>query len=318
MLAEDRRKTLLAVLCLAALYTVWGSTYLAQRIAVESFAPLQMAGVRFVVAGVVLFVVLRARGAPAPAAAEWRAVALSATPLIVTGMGTAAIAMKRVPSGLAALMFGSVPLWTSLFDWLCGGALRRVEVLGLAVGFTGVGLVSLRGGLSADPLGACLLLGAAASYALGCVATRRLALPKGMMGTAAQMLFGGVALMGASFAFGEAWSAPSARGVLSLAYLVVLGSLVGYVALGYLLRTVRPALATSYAFVNPIVALALGAALAGERIGAADLAGLALVLSAVALVALGGHKAHSTHSTASVPVAPASDLVPVRSVRPPR
>ncbi len=297
-MSGDRRPTFLAILCLAILYTVWGSTYLAQRVAVESFAPLQMAGLRFLVAGTILYTVLRLRGAPAPTVPEWRSVALSATPLLVTGMGLAAVGIKRVPSGLAALVFGSVPLWTSLFDWLCGGTLRRVEVVGLAVGFAGVALVSLRGGLSADPIGALLLLGAAGSYALGCVATRRLTLPKGMMATAAQMTFGGATLMLVSTATGERLAVPSARATFAIVYLVVLGSLVAYVAFGYLLKNVRPALATSYAFVNPIVALALGAALAKEPVSTTDLAALALVLSAVALIALGAPR----RATAPAPV----------------
>jgi drug/metabolite transporter (DMT)-like permease len=289
MLAE-RRRTLLTVLSLAVLYTVWGSTYLAQRVALSSFAPLQLMGLRFVIAGGLLFAVLRARGARAPSAKEWRAVVLSAFPLLVTGMGTAAVGLKRVPSGLAALVFASVPLWTSLIDCLWGGRLRRIEIIGLAVGFAGVAVVSLRGGLAADPIGALLLLGAAASYSLGSVSTRRLGLPRGILGTAAQMLTGGVVLMVASFAFGERLAVPTPRAVGALVYVIVLGSLVGYVAFGYLLRTVRPALATSYAFVNPIVALALGAAFAGERVASADLLGLGLVLAAVGLLAWGARR----------------------------
>ena len=310
-MSGERRPTFLAILCLAILYTVWGSTYLAQRVAVESFAPLQMAGLRFLVGGTILYTVLRARGAPAPTAPEWRSVALSATPLLVTGMGLAAVGIKRVPSGLAALVFGSVPLWTSLFDWLCGGTLRRVEVIGLTVGFAGVALVSLRGGLSADPIGALLLLAAAASYALGCVATRRLTLPRGMMATAAQMTFGGATLMLVSTAAGERLTAPPPRAAFAMVYLVVLGSLVAYVAFGYLLKNVRPALATSYAFVNPIVALALGAALAKEPVGTTDLASLALVLSAVALIALGAPR-RATAPTSVEPTAPPL----VRATRP--
>lgn len=306
MLAE-RRRTLLTVLCLAVLYTVWGSTYLAQRVAISSFEPLQMMGLRFTVAGGLLFGVLRARGAKAPTAKEWRAVVLSAFPLLVTGMGTAAVGLKRVPSGLAALMFASVPLWTSLFDWLWGGRLRRAEVIGLAVGFAGVAVVSLRGGLSADPIGAVLLLGAAASYSLGSVGTRRLGLPRGILGTAAQMWTGGVVLMVASVAFGERFRVPTPSAVGALVYVIVLGSLVAYVAFGYLLRTVRPALATSYAFVNPIVALGLGVALAGEHVSGADLLGLGLVLAAVGLVAFSARRA----SKAEAPITAAAETAPI-------
>ena len=133
MLAAERRRTLLTLVSLAVLYTVWGSTYLAQRVAVSSFAPLQMAGLRFLVAGGLLYGFLRARGTPAPTSKEWRAVVLSAVPLLVTGMGAAAVGIKRVPSGLAALVFGSVPLWTSLIDRLWGGKLRRSEIAGLAI-----------------------------------------------------------------------------------------------------------------------------------------------------------------------------------------
>jgi drug/metabolite transporter (DMT)-like permease len=149
----------------------------------------------------------------------------------------------------------------------------------------GVLTVSLRGGLRADPVGAALLLVAASSYALGCVLTRRLSIPRGVLGSAAQMLVGGALLVTASLALGDPWPRPPVGSLAALAYLIGPGTLVGYSALGYLLREVRPALATSYAFVNPVVALALGAALGGERVGAPDLGALALVLAAVACVA---------------------------------
>jgi drug/metabolite transporter (DMT)-like permease len=285
---ESPRRSWLVPACLFLLYTVWGSTYLAQRIAISSFAPLQMAGVRFVIAGSLLYGFLRLRGAPAPGRAGWRAVAVTAVPLIVTGMGAAAFGVQRVPSGLASLLFGSVPLWVSLFERLWGGRLRRTELLGLALGFAGVLIVSLRGGLAGDPAGALILVGAAASYALGCVSTRRLPIPEGALGTAAQMLVGGAILLVASAATGEPVVMPTQEAALAMVYLVGLGSLAGYTALGYLLRNARPALATSYAFVNPLVALALGATLAGERFAPADFVGLALVLCAVAMVALGG------------------------------
>lgn len=287
----DRRRTLITVLSLAVLYTVWGSTYLAQRVAIASFPPLFMAGFRFVAAGIPLYLVLRLRGAPAPTRAELGASALSAVPLLLFGMGGAAVALQRVPSGLAALIFGSVPLWTSLFDWLLGGRIRRAEIIGLLLGLGGVLLVSLRGALRGDPLGALMVIASAASYALGCVATRRMKLPPGVLGTAAQMTMGGAMLLVAGVARGERLVLPSGASLAAIAYLVVFGSMLGYSALGYLLRNTRPALATSYAYVNPMVALALGVALAGERVTRIDLAGLALVLAAVAMVALGSRAA---------------------------
>jgi len=280
-----RRHAWLLPLCLGTLYLVWGSTYLAQRIAVTGFPPLRMAALRFLIAGVLLYGGLRLTGTPAPTRRAWLAAAVSSVPLMVTGMGTAAIALSRVPSGLAALVFGSVPLWTALFDRLAGGRLRRLEVVGLAIGFGGVALCAARGALRADPGGALLLVIAAASYAFGCVSTRRAPLAPGVMGTASQMIVGGVLLAATSLARREPFAMPTPRAVWALAYLVVLGSLVAYSAFGWLLKNARPALATSYAYVNPVVALALGAALGGERFAGADFAGLGLVLGAVTLVA---------------------------------
>lgn len=284
---HERRRALITALCLGVLYTVWGSTYLAQRLALASFPPLFMAGLRFIGAGIPLYAALRLRGAAAPTWPELRAAALAAIPLMVTGMGGAAIALQRVPSGLAALVFGSVPLWTTLFDALFGGKIRRLEIGGLVLGLAGVLVVSTRGALRADPIGAVMIVAAAASYSFGCVATRRMKLPAGVLGTAAQMTAGGAMLLVASAARGEQLTAPSGGSIAALAYLVVFGSMLAYSAFGYLLRNARPALATSYAYVNPIMALALGVALAGEQVTRADLVGLALVLAAVALVALG-------------------------------
>src|SRR5262249_25640836 len=152
-------------LCLATLYCVGGSNYLAQRVAVTGFPPLRMVGTRFAVAGAILYAVQRVRGAQAPSAKQWTAAALSAGPLLTLGLGGIAIGVSRVPSGLAALVFGSVPIWTALFDRLWGGRLARVEIAGLFVGLAGVCLVSMRGALHADSLSAGVLVVGAASHA---------------------------------------------------------------------------------------------------------------------------------------------------------
>jgi drug/metabolite transporter (DMT)-like permease len=279
------RQRLLLPLCLGILYVVWGSTYLAQRVAVAGIPPLLMAALRFSISGALLYAGLRLSGAAAPTRRAWLAAAASAVPLMVTGMGTAAVALTRVPSGLAALVFGTVPLWSALFERALGGRLRRLEIAGLVLGFAGVAACAARGALRTDPGGAALVVLAAASYALGCVATRHAPLAPGAMGTASQMLVGGALLGVASLVRGEAIAMPTGRAVWALAYLVVMGSLVAYSAFGWLLKNARPVLATSYAFVNPVVALAIGAGLGGERFAVADLAGLALVLAAVTLVA---------------------------------
>jgi len=297
------------VLCLALMYTVGSSTYLAQRIAVTGFPPLRMVGLRFAVSGALLYAVARARGARTPSPGEWAAAALSSVPLLVMGMGGIAIAVQRMPSGLAALVFGSVPLWTALFDRLWGGRLSRAEIAGLLVGAAGVAVASLRGALRADPAVAVILLVAAAGHALGFVLTRRLRLPAGILGTATQILCGGTLLLVASVARGERSSpdGPGAGSLFALGYLIVFGSMLVYSALGYLLRNARPALASSHAYVNPLVALVLGATLGGERFTLADVLGLGLVLGAVALVALGARERRDVGlraSSASVPATP--------------
>lgn len=286
-MTPNTRKTSTIALCLALLYTVGSSTYLAQRIATTGFPPLRMVGLRFFLAGSILYAGLRARGAPSPSIRQWGASALSAIPLLVLGIGGVGVAVHRVPSGLCALIFGSVPLWTAILDRLWGGRLARVELAGLALGTLGVGLVSARGGLRADSAAGILLVVAAASHALGLVLTRRLSLPGGGVGTAAQMVSGGAVLLAASTLAGEPLTAPSRASVLALAYVVVFSSMLVYTALGFLLRNARPALATSHAYVNPAVALALGVTLGGERVTRADVLGLGLVIAAVALVALG-------------------------------
>ncbi len=290
-------------LCLATLYFVGGSNFLAMRFAVAGFPPLRLVGMRFAVAGALLFAALRARGAPSPTARQWGAAALSAVPFLVLGIGGEAIAVQRVPSGLVALVFGSVPLWTMLFDRLWGGRLTRVEVVGLALGVLGVLLVSLRGALGADPTAAAVVVAAAACHGLGFALTRRLPLPEGATGTAAQMVCAGALLFAASAAAGERPASPSTASVVALGYVIVFGSLLVYTALGYLIRNARPALATSHAYVNPAVALVLGATLGQERFAWADVAGLVCVLSAVALVVVGGVGAGGERAARSNPAA---------------
>jgi drug/metabolite transporter (DMT)-like permease len=156
---------------------------------------------------------------------------------------------------------------------------------GLAIGFSGVMLLAFRGSLAASPFAAALLVTGAASYSLGCVLSRRLTQPKGAMSTAAQMIVAGAVLFTLSVLRGESFPAhPPLRAVVALAHLIFLGSMLAYSALNHLLRTERPALATSYAFVNPVVALALGAAVAHEHVGNTEICAVLLVLLAVALV----------------------------------
>lgn len=272
---------------LLALYLIWGSTYLGMRIALEGFPPFQLAGIRFLVAGGILYAILRVRGAPPPRRREWAGALLLGTLLLVGGNGGVVFAEQWVASGLAALGIAAVPLWAALFFGLWGRWPRRLEWLGLGLGFAGVVLLNLENGMRAAPIGAIALLLAPMSWALGSAWSQHVQQPKGLMSSAAQMLAGGGISLLVSLALKE--GAPhiaTVRPLVAMGFLVLFGSLIAFSAYGYLLRRVRPALATSYAYVNPVVAVALGVALAGEHITTMGLLAMLIILSGVGLVSL--------------------------------
>jgi drug/metabolite transporter (DMT)-like permease len=274
----------LVVLSLLALYVIWGSTYFAIRVGLEGWPPLLMAGTRFVVAGGVLYAVLRARGAARPDLRAWRGATIVGV-LLCGSNALVTVAEQHVSSSVAAVVIASMPLWAVLLAWLWGDRPRALELAGLAVGLLGVALLQSGGELRARPLGAALLVLSTWTWASGSMWSRRAAgLPLGLLAPAVQMICGGVVLLAIGFAMGERMAAlPPLRPFLAWAYLTVFGSLVGYTAYNHLLRNVRPALATSYAYVNPAVAVALGAA-AGEPIGARVVGAMALILGGVAVM----------------------------------
>lgn len=275
------------ILSLISLYFIWGSTYLGMRIALEGFPPFLLAGVRFLIAGGILYAILRVRGTPAPGRKQWAGAAVLGALLLVGGNGGVVFAEQWVASGLAALGIAAVPLWTVLFFGLWGRWPRRLEWLGLGLGFVGVVILNLENGLRASPIGAIVLLLAPMSWGLGSAWSQHLPLPKGLMSSAAQMLTGGLLLMLMSFAFKEGMPhIHTARPLWAMAFLIVFGSLIAFSAYGYLLQRVRPALATSYAYVNPLVAVGLGVALAGEHITLVGLVAMLIILSGVGLVSL--------------------------------
>jgi drug/metabolite transporter (DMT)-like permease len=274
-------------LALFALYIIWGSTYLGIRIGLEGFPPFLMSGVRFIIAGGALYTVLRARGAPAPQRSQWVGAGIVGALLLVGGNGGVTFAEQWVASGIAALGVASTPLWAALFAGLWGRWPVRLEWIGLGLGFAGVVLLNLEGDMRANPLGAAALLGATMCWSLGSIWSQRLSLPEGLMASAAQMLVGGVLLLILSLLAGERISGlPGLRATVALIYLIIFGSLIAFSAYGYLLRRVRPALATSYAYVNPLVAVGLGVGLAGERIGVRGLVAMVVILASVGLIAL--------------------------------
>jgi drug/metabolite transporter (DMT)-like permease len=282
------RKRLLITLSLLSLYIIWGGTYLAMRIALQGFPPFILAGVRQLTAGILLFLFLRLRKHALPTRRQWLTAIVVGGLLLVVGNGGVVFAEQWVSSGLAALALGAIPLWAAVFSGLFGRWPTRIEWFGLGLGFSGLVLLNLENGLHANPLGAIVLLIAPVGWAFGSILSQHLPSPKGLMASASQMLAGGVMLFIVGFASGEHMiGMPGPRPLVAMAYLIVCGSLVAFSAYGYLLRTVRPALATSYAYVNPLVAVGLGVALAGEQITMIGLLAMLTILSGVGLVSLG-------------------------------
>ncbi len=279
---------LAVALALSAVYLVWGSTYLAIRFALEGgWPPLLMGGIRFLAAGTFLYALLRLRGTAAPTPMQWRNAAFVGLLLLGVGNGLVCVAEQTVSSGLAAVAVASMPLWMALFAALRGERPRRVEWLGLAVGFAGVAWLNAGSSLTATPTGLVALLVAAVAWAYGSVWSRGRDLPSPFMGAAAQMLCGGAAMLVVGLAIGERFDGlPDARGLLSVGYLASIGSLVGFSAYIWLLHHVRPALAGSYAYVNPVIAVLLGVWLAGEHFGAHDIGAMVVVLLGVVAITL--------------------------------
>ncbi|WP_425929710.1 drug/metabolite exporter YedA [Pseudomonas sp. NyZ201] len=284
----SRRSPWMLIGAFLALYLVWGSTYLAIRIGVESWPPMLMAGLRFIIAGGLMYGFLRWRGVPAPTWQQWKAAGAIGFLLLSCGNGGVTVAEHAgVASGVAALAVATVPLFTLLFGLFWGHRNTRLEWAGIFLGLVGIALLNLGSNLQASPMGAALILFAAASWAFGSVWSKSLPLPQGPMASAAEMLVGGVVLLAGSFFSGERLThMPSASGWGALAYLVVFGSIIAFSAYMYLLKHVRPAAATSYAYVNPAVAVLLGILFAGEEIGAEECLAMAVIIGAVVLIGI--------------------------------
>jgi drug/metabolite transporter (DMT)-like permease len=281
-----RTSTLVA--CLALVYLLWGSTYLAIRFGVEGLPPLMLSAMRNLTAGLLLFPWMIARGAPWPTGRQWRNGVLIGFMMMSIGNGFVCLAEKSVPSGLAALVVGSAPVFAILFGWGFGLRPRALEWIGVALGFAGVALLNVDVRAAASPAAVGLLVIATASWSFASILQPRLDMPKGGASASVQMLGGGACLLVMSLARGEHLPADvPARSWLALAYLIVFGSIVAYSAFVYVINHARPALVTSYAYVNPVVAVALGALFAGEHVTWPLVGAMVIILSGVALVVLG-------------------------------
>ncbi len=279
---------------LAAVYVIWGSTYIAIRVYVETLPPLLVASVRFLIAGGLLYAWAIRRGdreGDRPTPRHWRSAAIIGSALLLGGNGAVVLAEQTVPSGISALLIATVPLsMVAIAGLVLRERIDWREWLGIAVGLAGIMLlVEPWNGFAFDPLGVGLLLFASISWASGSLYARFAPLPsRPLVGTAMQMLAGGVALGIGGIAAGELGDVDLARAslasVMSVVYLIVFGSLVGFTAYAWLIRVTRTSLVATYAYVNPIVAVLLGWAMLGEHVGLRTLIAGAVIVVAVALI----------------------------------
>ncbi|QDV90484.1 putative inner membrane transporter YedA [Phycisphaerae bacterium RAS2] len=278
-LATDRTPRLSSILlAYLGVYVVWGSTYLAIAIAVKSIPPFWMASARFLIAGLILYVYARWSGAPRPTRLHWRNAAIIGTLLLLGGNGGVVWAEKHVPSGLAALMVATVPLWFALVEWLRPGGKRPPTRawLGIALGFVGLAVLfnpaRMLGGDAIHYGGAAALVMASFLWSCGSIYSRHAKLPEsGLLTTGMEMLAGSVAL-GVFGAIVGDWrelrtAAITTEALLAVAYLIVFGSLIGFTCYMWLLKVSTPHRVATYAYVNPVVAVFLGWLLADEKLG---------------------------------------------------
>lgn len=300
-----QRPSRLAILtAFAGVYIIWGSTYLAILFAIRSIPPLLMAGTRFLLAGSILYAIARATGAVRSSVIEWRTAAIVGACLLLGGNGGVTLAEQYVPSGLAALLVATVPLYIALLSWLCGMAERPtvLAALGLAGGFVGVGVLvgpalhfSSHGESPHAWIGMAILLCSSLIWSAGSLYSRRAqnaASP--FLAAAQQMLCGGGLMLIIGMAAGELRRFDAAQitatSLGAFVYLVLIGGILGYASYAFLLRYCDPAKVATYAYVNPVVAVLLGAAFAGEKLNARTLGAAALIIGSVAVVITAGQR----------------------------
>ena len=293
-MAESRAKVAAAF---AAIYIIWGSTFLGIRYAIETMPPFLMAGTRFVIAGAMLYAWAAIREGARPTLRHWINTAIVGALLLTVGNGAVSWAEQFIPSGLAALVVAITPLWMVIFEWMRPGGDRPNAAIGagLALGFIGLVLLigpgEILGAGSVDPRSAAVLLMGTLAWAGGSIYSRSVALPSSArLSTAMQMLAAGALLLLVGAIAGEpsrvSFSAMSTRSILAVAYLVIFGSIIGFTAYSWLLTVSSAAKVSTYAYVNPVVALILGWSLADEPLNARTIVAACIVLAGVALITL--------------------------------
>lgn len=297
-------------LALLAIYIVWGSTYLAIRFAVETIPPFFHAGLRFLVSGLVLLVWRKLAGDPLPTRKQWISLAVIGTLLLLGGNGLVSWAEQTIPSGVAALIIGAVPMFLVIAEAFRPGGVKPTwrVIVGLLIGFTGIYLLvgpsEFSGGMKLDPLGVLALLTACALWASGSVYSKHADLPKSaLMMTGAEMLMGSLSLFIVSVATGELkgfnFAQVSDSSWLGLAYLITFGSMIGFVSYAWLLQNAPISLVATYAYVNPLVAVLLGFLFAGEDLSLRILAASVIIIGSVVFINSGNRSGKKVENRAS-------------------
>lgn len=293
--SADKRQTLIVLLAFAAIYVLWGTTYLAIRVAVETIPPFFMAGVRFLLAGTILLIALRLRGLKMPTRPQWRSAAVIGAFLLLGGNGLVTWSEQKIPSGTAALVVATVPLWMTAFDWLLyrRATPTRKVALGLLLGSLGIGLL-VGPGLDTGQAAIlwsdwAIILLAPILWSIGSLHSRQANLPENaFLATALEMLTGGALLLLAGFLTGEATrldlAAISTRSLMATLYLIFFGSIVAFTAYIWLLKTVDAAKVATYTYVNPIIAVGLGWLLLNETVTPQMLLAVIVIITGVVFI----------------------------------
>jgi drug/metabolite transporter (DMT)-like permease len=303
---------------LIAVYIVWGSTYLAIRYTIETIPPFLSAGIRFLIAGVILFAWRRLRGDPAPKKIEWRSAAIVGLLLLLGGNGALVWAEQHIPSGIASVFIATTPLWMVLIESLRPGGKRSnwLTWLGVLVGLFGIFLLAnpwqahTASSPPLDPVGIIVLLIGALSWSIGSLYSRNAPLPNSpLLGTGMEMLVGSAGLFAFATLVGE-WkqfdlASISLRSVSGLTYLIIFGSGIGFVAYTWLLRNAPISIVSTYAYVNPVVAILLGSAIANEPLETIDLISAAIIIAGVVIIT--SSKSLTQRKPSPVPLTPGED-----------
>jgi drug/metabolite transporter (DMT)-like permease len=306
-----------AWVALIAVYIVWGSTYLAIRFTIETIPPFLSAGMRFLVSGTILYILCRVRGDPAPKKVEWRSASVIGLLLLLGGNGGLVWAEQRIPSGIASLFIATTPIWMVLIDSIRPNGTRAnwLTWLGVFVGFFGIALLanpwqSHTASPPLDPVGMLVLILAALSWSIGSLYSRNASLPRSsLLGTGMEMLVGSLGLFVFGTLIGE-WNqfqlaTISLRSFGGLIYLIIFGSFIGFVAYTWLLRNAPTSIVSTYAYVNPVVALFLGSVIVNEPLDGRDIISALIILSGVVLITTA--KSLKMRKVSTIPIIPGED-----------